>query len=98
MWKFALHLVGRTAFHLSHQITHRQLWRHRHEHVDMIARQHASDNVNVIFRADLPDDVSHAQPDIAEQNFVTILRRPDQVIAVVENAMFTLIVLHEHTP
>jgi hypothetical protein len=44
----------------------------------------------------LPAREGSTQPDIAEQNFVTILRRPDQVIAVVENAMFALIVLHEH--
>lgn len=40
----------------------RELLRHRHEHVDMIARQHAAHDFHAIFSADLPDDLADPLP------------------------------------
>ena len=62
--EFALHLVGGAALHQPHQIAHRQFRRHGNEHVDMINRQHAADDVDALFAADLATNVPDPQPDI----------------------------------
>ena len=60
--KFPLDLVGRSALHLADQIADGQFRRHRHEHVDVIARQHALDDLDAILSTDLPDDLPDTQP------------------------------------
>ncbi len=82
-----LHLVGRPPLHQPNQVAHRELRWDRHKHVDMINRQHAPDNINATFVTDLSDDVAHAQSNITQQNLVAILGRPDEMIAMVVNAV-----------
>ena len=72
--EFTLNLVRGPPLHPSYQITDRQFRRHRHEHVDVVARQHAPDNVDTLLFADFPADVTHAQPNVARQHLVAILR------------------------
>ena len=47
------------------------------------------------FLADLPCDLAHPRPDRPLQNLVSIFRDPDDVIAVMENRMFALVILHD---
>ena len=60
----------------------------------MIRQQHATNDVDTSLAADLKADVSHPKPDIAGQRLVAILRRPDNVVAVIENAVAAGLVLH----
>ncbi len=87
MREFALHFVGRPSLHQAHQVAYGQFRRHRYEHVDVVAGQDAPQDIDAILAANLPDDVAHTQPDIALKHFVTVFGRPDEVIAVIENAM-----------
>lgn len=84
-WELHLDLVGRAAFGALHQIADGDMGRHRDEHVDVIARQHALDDLHAHFTADLPDDVPHPLAQLALQHLVAILGDPDDVIAVVKN-------------
>lgn len=86
--KFALQLVGRTPFHQPHQVADGQFRRDGYEHVDMIARQHATDDFDAILLTDLTANVAHPQLDVTLQNLVPIFCRPHQVITMVKNAMF----------
>lgn len=61
MWEFSLHFVGRAALHQTHQVTDARLWWDGHEHVDMIARQHASDDLDAVLSTDLSADVTNPQ-------------------------------------
>ena len=95
VWEFALYLVGRPALHQAHQIAERQLWRDRREHVDMIRRQHASDDLDTVLRTNLSENIAHPQLDIASQHLVAILGRPNEVVAVIIDAMLTRGILHD---
>ena len=61
MRKFPLHPVRRGALHLAHQVRNRQLRRHQYEHVDVVARQHPAQDVDLVLLAHLPTDVAHTQ-------------------------------------
>ena len=52
-----LDLVERTPFGALHEIADGNVGRHRDKHVDVIARQHALDDLHTHFTADLPDNV-----------------------------------------
>ena len=67
-------LYGMIALHLAHQIAHSQLRRNRHEHMDVIAQQHAMDDLHAVLRADLTADVAHTSLDITLQYFEPIFR------------------------
>jgi hypothetical protein len=62
--------------------------------VDVIVRQYATDNINAILDANLAANITNPQLNVASQNFVVILRRPDEVVTMVANAMFTRRILH----
>jgi len=62
--------------------------------VDVIVRQYATDNINAILGANLAANITNPQLNVASQHFVAILRRPDEVVTMVENAMFTRRILH----
>ena len=93
--KFPLHLVRPAPFHQPPKVAHRQFRWHRHEHMHMVARQDAAENIDVVFAADLPDDVAHPQPDIAKQHFVTRLRRSHQMIPRIKDATLASGILHD---
>jgi len=95
LWKFPLYLVGRAPFHQPHKVAHRQFRWYRHKHMHMVARQDAAEDIDVVFVADLQYDVAHPQPDIAKQHFLTALRRPHQVEAMVVDAMLASGILHD---
>jgi hypothetical protein len=93
--KFPLHLVRPAPFHQPYKVAHHQFRWRRHEHMHMVARQDAAKDIDVVFVADLPDDVAHPQPDIAKQHFVSVLRRPDQMIPRIKDAMLASGILHD---
>ena len=93
--EFALHLVGGPPLHQPHEVTYSQLGRDRHEHVDVIGRQHAADDVDTLLAAHLATDIADPKSNIACQHLVAILGRPDEVIAVIENAVAAGGILHD---
>ena len=95
--KFLLNEERRTPFNLSHEVTDRKFGRDRYEHVHMVSGQNAIDNVDAIFCTNPPDDFPHPLANIAFENFVTVLCRPDDVITMIKNTMFAFFVLHDHT-
>ena len=62
--------------------------------MDVIVRQYATDNINAILSANLAANITNPQLNVAPQHFVAILRRLDEVVTMVENAMFTRRILH----
>jgi hypothetical protein len=86
--------VGRPSLHEPHQVTDRQFWRDGYKHVDMVARQHAPDNLDAVLSANLTANVTHSQLNVALQHFIAILGRPNEVVTMVENAMFARGILH----
>jgi len=89
IWEFSLHFVGRAALHQTHQVTDGQLWRDRHEHVDMVARQHSSDDLDAVLSTDLAADVTNPQLNVALQHLVAILGRPNDapLVTLLRNAL-----------
>ena len=51
----------------------------------MVPRQRAAEDIDVVFVADLPDDVAHPKPDVAMQHFVTVLRRSHEMTLTIVN-------------
>lgn len=62
--------------------------------MDVVGGQHPTDNVDTFLCADLSADVAHPKANIAGQHLVTILCRPDDVVAMVENTVAAGVVLH----
>lgn len=62
--------------------------------MDMIRRQHPAYDLDAFLTAHLAADVAHAKADIAGQYFVSVLGRPHEMIAMVENAVATSGILH----
>lgn len=54
----------------------------------MVRRQHPAQDVDLVLAADLPNDVTHPQAHITSQHLVAIVSRPDDVVAMIENAAF----------
>ncbi len=95
--EFALHFVRRSAFHEPNQVTHCKFGWNRDEHMNMICRQYPADDIDALLMTDLTADVADTQSDITNQYFVAVLRRPHQMIAMVENAMAAGGILHVDT-
>lgn len=70
--KFAVYLVRRTALHLAHQVGNRELQWHRYKHVDMIARQHRAQDVDLVLAVDL---AAARCPEVKEVTPVAALKR-----------------------
>ena len=62
--------------------------------MDMVARQHAPDDLDAVLSANLTANVTHPQLNVALQHLVAILGRPNEVVTMVENAMFARGILH----
>jgi hypothetical protein len=57
----------------------------------VVAGQYSFDNLNKVFSANLPDDLSHAQPDITLQDHVAIFGDPHLMIArMIESAVLAI--------
>ncbi len=78
-----------------HDITHRAVGWVRHEHVDMVRGQYPLDDRDPNFLADLPRHLAYSLPNRARQHFVTVLGDPDEMIAVMINRVFSLVILHD---
>jgi len=65
--------------------------------MNVIARQHPAQDVDLVLAADLTADVAHPEAQRPGQDLVTILGRSDDVIAVIENAMLAGVILHNLT-
>ena len=74
------------------------LRRHTDEHVHMIFRQHAFDDLDTEFAADLTDDLSNPKAKLAAQYVVSIFGRPNHVITVIIDGVATLAVDHDPAP
>ena len=77
---------GRTAPSNPQQVSDRQLGRYQR----VIYRQNAFQYVVAVFTANLSTDIANPQSDIASEHPIAILRRPDQVITVIKNAVLAL--------
>lgn len=60
-----------------------------HEYMDVIARQGAVDDRHTHLGAHLPDDLAHPEPHLALEHLEPVLRRPDDVIAVMKSRVAT---------
>ena len=69
-----------------------------HQHLDMLPRQHAGDDLDAEFLAHLPDNRSYPLPQRAFQHLVGILRDPDDGVAMVKNRVTPASVAHKPTP
>lgn len=68
MLEFLLDLARRPAFHPTHEIADRDMWRDLHEDMDVIARQRAVDDCRSHLGTDLLDDLSDPQAHFAPQH------------------------------
>lgn len=93
--EFALDFVGRPDLHQPHEIADRLFWRDGHEHMDVIARQHALDDFNVALCTDLTTDITDPQAQPTLQHLEAVFRRLNDVIAVIVNAMLAGRILHD---
>ncbi len=91
--KFPLHSVRRTALHPAHQIGNRELLRHRHEHVDVVAVQDPAQDVDLVLAANLAADVTHPQAHLTGQHLEPVLCRPDEMVSMVEIAVLSGVIL-----
>ena len=73
-WELLLDFPRRPALHLPYQIADCQLWRNGHEHMDVITRQDALDDLDAIFGTNLTDDLPDAQPKIASKHLEAVFR------------------------
>ena len=64
------------------------------EHMDVIARQSAIDDRHTHFGADLPDNLTHPQPHFAMEHLEPVLRRPNEVIAMMKGRVATGRIAH----
>ena len=94
MLELLLDFARRTPLCPAHEVADRDIWRNLDEHVDVILRQGAVDDRHAHLLAHLPDDLAHPQADIANQHLVAILRRPDDVVAMMKSRVTTLAVAH----
>ena len=95
--EFQLHFSGRMALHPAHQIRNCNLWRHRHKHMDLIARQHSAQDVDLVLATNFTKDVAYPQAYLVCQHLVVEFRRPDDVVAVIEKAVLAGVILHDFT-
>ena len=63
----------------------------------MVTGHDATDDIHAIFRANPTFNLTDTLLNISLQNLVAIFRRPHDVIAVIEHAMFAFIIVHDHT-
>lgn len=63
--------------------------------MDVIIRQHPSDDLDPVLRAHLTTDITDPKLNIPPQNLVAILGRPNEVVAVIVNAMLARGILHD---
>ena len=86
--------MGRTALHLTDEIGDGELWGHGHDHVHMVTGQNAMQDVDTVLLAYLATNGPNPEPQVADQDLVAVLRRPDDMVPVVINAMCGAIILH----
>ena len=80
--KFALDPVGRTALHLTDETGDGDFWGHGHDHVHVVTGQNAMQDVDTVLLAYLATNGSKPKPQAADQNLVTVLRRPDDLVSL----------------
>lgn len=64
----------------------------------MIAGQGATNDGYSHFSADLPDDVTDPDPDIADEHLVLVLRSPDEMVAMMQERVTAVAVRHSWYP
>ena len=89
-----LDLARGTPLGPTDEVADRDMRRYLDEHMDVIARQSAVDDGYAHLLADLPDDLAHPQTHITDEHLVPVLRRPDEVVAMMKSRVTTLAVAH----
>ena len=92
MLELLLDLARRASLGPADEVADRDVWRDFDEHVDVITCEGTVDDRHAHLLAHLPDDLAHPQADIANQHLVAILRRPDDVVAMMKSRVTTLAV------
>ena len=80
--KFALDPVGRTALHLTDGIGDGEFLGHGHDHVHVVTGQNAMQDVDTVLLAYLATNGPNPEPQVADQDLVAVLRRPDDSVSL----------------
>jgi hypothetical protein len=92
--EFLLYLAGRPPLGTAHEVTDRDVRRDFDEHMDVVARQRTIDDGHTHFIADLSDDLAHPEAHIADEHLVPVLRRPNEMVAMMKSRVTTALVAH----
>ena len=65
--------------------------------MNMVTCQYTPYDLDTVFCANLSDDLPHTQLHVTAQNFVSIFGDPHEMKAMMKRAVFTFVVLHDHT-
>ena len=86
VFEFLLDLARGSSLGPAHEVADRYVGRDLDEHVHVITRQSPVDDGHAHLIADLLDDFTHTQTHLAVQHPIPILRRPDEMIAVMKRS------------
>lgn len=95
MIEFPEQMVRTLPLQPLHKPTDRDLRRDRNHQVDVILAHVASHDLHVLLAANLADHVPHAVSHQATQQWLAVLRRPDEVQVNLEDGVRTVPVAHE---
>jgi len=84
-----LDFAGRASLCPADEVADRDVRRDFDEHVNVILRQRAVDDGHTHLSADLPDNLADPETHIADQHFEPVLRRPDEMVAMVKCGVTT---------
>ena len=80
------------------ELADRDMRRNVDEQVDVVSRQSSTDDGHPHLSADLVDDVTHPDPNIADEHLVPILGCPDEMMAVMKERVTAVTVRHSWFP
>ncbi len=98
VFELLLDFAGRAPFCAADEVADRNVRRDFDEDMDVVARQGAIDDRHAHLVADLTDDLAHPEPHFAMEHFEPILRRPDQMVAMVKCRVTAAPVAHSRYP
>src|SRR5690606_8166448 len=93
-----LDLARRAPLGPAHEVADRDVRRDFDEHVNVVARQGTVDDGHAHFSANLLDDLTHSEADLAMQHLEPVLRRPDEMVAMMKSRVATGRIAHSRYP
>jgi len=84
IFKLLLYLARSASLCPAHKVADRNVGRDLDEHMHMITRQSAVDDLHAQLAANLPDDLSHPQTHFTMQHLETVFWCPDNVITMMK--------------